>query len=128
MCARQMRGLRKNAAVSVVPMPLLFVLMLGLIQGGVLFLANAGLKSGVGEAARFATLWPRRTDTEITETLRSRAFGIDQSRLAAPVITRGFSQGAEYVEVSVVYSVPMDLYLNVLPPVRLTESRRAYIP
>lgn len=108
--------------------PLLLALALGILQAGVLFFANAGLKNGVGEAARLSTLWPPRTDAQITAELKSKAFGIDKTKLPAPVITRGTSQGVPYAEITATYTVPINLYVISLPSVTLQESRRVYIP
>lgn len=106
----------------------LMALMLGILQMGSLFYAYAGLKNGVGEAARFATLWPRRTDAQITAELKAKSFGLKAANLSAPVITHGISQGTDYTEITVVYAAPLDILLVPLPTVTLTETRRAYIP
>jgi hypothetical protein len=108
--------------------PVLLSLVFGLIQAGVLFVANAGLKHGVGEAARMATLWPVRSDAELTAELNAKVFGLNPARLSAPVITRGEAQGSAYAEISATYTVPMDLFVISLQPVVLRESRRVYIP
>jgi hypothetical protein len=107
---------------------ILLALTFGMIQVGVLFIATAGLKHGIGEAARVSTLWPARTNEQITAELRAKVFGIDKSKLGTPIITRGQSQGIEYTEITASYVVPMDLFMIPLPSVTLTETRRSYVP
>lgn len=122
-------GRRGSIAVEfALTVPIMLALVFGIMQAGVLFFANAGLKNGVGEAARLSTLWPPRTDAQITAELRDKTFGIDKTKLPAPVITRGTSQGVPYAEISATYTVPIDLYVIALPSVTLQEKRRVYIP
>lgn len=116
------------AAEFALVIPVLLILIFGTLQAGVLFYANAGLKNGVGEAARLATLWPRRTTGEITTQFRTMVYGIDRGALADPVITTGRSQGSDYVEITATYTVPLDLFFVPLPSVTLTERRRAFLP
>ena len=108
--------------------PILLALMFGIIQVGVLFFANAGLKHGLGEAARHATLWPRRTDAQIAAKVASAAFGINTAYLATPVITHGVSQGTDYTQIDVSYRVPLNIFFISLPTVTLTDSRRVFVP
>lgn len=107
---------------------LLMTLIVAILQFGVVFIAWAGLKNGVGEAARFATLFPPRTDVQIVGELKAKSFGLQPANLSAPVITHGIAQGARYTEISVSYSAPLDLFLVPLPSVTLNETRRAYVP
>jgi Flp pilus assembly protein TadG len=122
-------GRRGSTAIEfALIVPVMAALVFGIIQAGVLFFANAGLKNGVGEAARLSTLWPPRTDAQITAELRTKAFGIDKAKLPAPVITRGTAQGVPYAEITATYTVPINLYVIALPSVTLRETRRVYIP
>jgi len=108
--------------------PILLLLIFGIFQVGVLFLANAGLKHGLGEAARLASLFPARSDAEIAARVANASFGIDRARLAEPVITHGISQGAAYTEISVRYTVPMNIVVVTLPSITLTDRRRVFVP
>lgn len=120
---------RKGAAAAefAIVVPVLLVLIFAVFQVGVLFFANAGLKHGLGEAARSATLWPRRNDAQIIAQFRSTVFGVDQQTLADPVITTGRIQGADYVDISVSYTVPLNLFVIPLSSITLTDQRRAFL-
>jgi Flp pilus assembly protein TadG len=109
----------------VIPGLVLFVV--GIAQLGILFMANAGLRNAVAEGARFATIHPRPTDTQIRTRIIDSDFGLEAANLTTPAITHGTSDGAEYIDISVTYSVPLDFIFFSLPPVSLTESRRAFV-
>nr|WP_310522567.1 pilus assembly protein [Polymorphobacter sp.] len=108
--------------------PVLLVMFFGLFQVGTLFIANAGLKNGIGEAARLATLYPRRSDDTIIQRLRSASYGINSANLTNVVISHGIAQGTDYTEISASYTVPMNMLVVTLPSITLSESRRVYVP
>ncbi|WP_207792570.1 TadE/TadG family type IV pilus assembly protein [Sandarakinorhabdus glacialis] len=116
------------AAEFALIIPILLVLIFGIFQIGIVFFANAGLKHGLGEAARTATLWPARSDETLASAVRSQSFGIVQAQLENPVVTHGVSQGAPYTEIAVTYTVPVSLLFIDLPSVTLTDRRRVFIP
>jgi Flp pilus assembly protein TadG len=130
MTARLIRRDRRGstAVEFAITVPMLLALIFGTIQAGLIFVAIAGLKHGVGEAARLATLWPTRTDAQIRNELRAKAFGVKPANLSNPVITRSTSQGVPYAEISVSYTMPLEVFFLDLPDITLQESRRAYIP
>ena len=108
-------------------MPVLVLMIVGVAQLGVLFLANAGLRSAVAEGARFATIHPRPSTAQITDRINASRFGLDPANLTAPVITYGASAGTNYAEIRMTYRVPMEFVFFSLPPVTLTETRRAFV-
>ena len=108
--------------------PVFLTIIFAIVQIGILFFANAGLKHSLGEAARYATLYPRRTDDQIKTRLQATRFGLDPQYLAAPVISHGVSQGTDYADISVQYTVHMDLFLFDMPVITLSDQRRAYLP
>lgn len=107
--------------------PVLFLIIIGVLQLGILFFANAGLKSAVGEAARFATLYPRPADGQITDVFNDRRFGLDTAHLATPTVTHGTADGRDYIDIRVSYNVPIDFLFFQTPPVTLVENRRVFI-
>lgn len=109
-------------------MPVLLVVILGVLQLGILFSANAGLQTAVGEAARYATIYPTPTDAEIKARASSKKFAIDSGRISDFTVVRGTSNTVNYVEVSMTYSVPLEFIFFEAPGVSLTEKRRAYLP
>ncbi len=127
------KQLRKNdsgvAAIEfAMIMPVLLVIILGILQLGILFAANAGLQTAVGEAARYATIYPTPSDADIKARASSKRFAIDSSRISDFTVVRGTSNTVNYVEVSMTYSVPLEFIFFKAPSVSLTEKRRAYLP
>ena len=107
--------------------PALILFIVGIAQLGILFMANAALRNAVGEGARFATIWPRPTDAQIRDRITGSDFSLDPSRMGRPTITHGTSDGANFVDIRVTYTVPLDFIFFSTPPVTLTETRRAFV-
>jgi Flp pilus assembly protein TadG len=134
---RRFRKLRRDArgAAAIefaLVAPALIVFIVGIAQLGVLFMANAGLTHAVAEGARFATIFKRDTgtgptDAEIRARIADSRFGLNPANLSTPTITHGTDDGANYAEISASYDVPLDFIFFTLPPVTLTETRRAFI-
>lgn len=117
-----------SAVEFVLALPILMIFIIGIIQLGVLFSANAGLKQAVEEGARYATIFPSPTDTQITARVLDRKFGLVTSRITGPTVASGTNNGVNYVDVSMSYSVPLNFVLFTAPPVTLSYTRRAYQP
>lgn len=130
MMRRLLRNRRGAAAAELVlALPVFTLLVWGFVSVGRLYWANAGLAHGLGEGARVATLWPRRTNAEITSAVVSRAYGLDRTLLADPVITPGtLADGRAFVDIAVTYNYTFNILGVSLPPVTLRHSRRAYRP
>ena len=108
-------------------LPALVMMIVGIGQLGILYMANAGLRNAVAEGARFATIFPRPSDTAIRTRITSSEFGLIPANMTTPAITHGVDGGTNYVDISVSYTVPLNFVFFTAPPVTLTESRRAYI-
>ncbi len=130
---RRLHRLRENdsgvAAVEfAMIMPVLLVVILGVLQLGILFSANAGLQSAIGDAARYATIYPTPTDAQIESHAMSKTFALNSSRISDVSVVRGTNNAVKYIEVSMTYSVPLEFIFFEAPSVDLTETRRAYLP
>ena len=107
--------------------PAMVLIIAGIAQLGILFMANAGLRHAVGEWARYATIWPRPSDTQITNFITSSRFGLDPDNVDTPEIAHGIADGANYVDITVTYPVDLNFVFFTIDDVALTESRRAFI-
>lgn len=107
-------------------LPALVVMTIGVMQLGIAFLANAGLRNAVETGARYATIYPYPTDDQIRTKLRASTFGLNSTQLSTPAITRGTSNGEAYVNVSATYPVRFNFIFFTTPAFNLTYSRRAY--
>lgn len=116
-----------TAAEFALVLPLFLMFVLAFIGVGALFWANAGLRHGVGEGARVATLFPRRTNAEIITAIRNNAFGLGNA-IGTPAITAGTANGQDFLDITVTVSPRFDLGLIDVEPVTLTERRRVYRP
>lgn len=126
------RPLRRDArGIAAVEFGLLVPIFLGMIIGatqlGVLFFAHAGLRNAVGEAARYATIWPRPTDAQIKTYLLGHRFGLIPANMGTPQITTGTDNSAPYLEIQVTYAVPLEFIFYHPPAITLTERRRVYV-
>jgi hypothetical protein len=125
-------GLRRNdrgvaAAEFAITIPVLVLFLAGIVQLGILFMANAGLRNAVAEGARYATIYPRPSDAEITDRVTDERFGLADEHLEEPVIVHGVSDGANYVEITLSYSIPLNFIFFTLGPVTLSDTRRAFV-
>jgi Flp pilus assembly protein TadG len=107
--------------------PLLLMFILGITQLGLLFFANAGLRSSVAEGARYATIYPRPTDEQIKAKMTQSRFGIDPALVTGPTLTHGTSDGAQYLDISMSYATPLDFVFIETPPITISVTRRAFV-
>jgi Flp pilus assembly protein TadG len=106
--------------------PVLLAMLLGIVMLGMVFLAQAGLRSAVEDAARYATIWPRPSQTEIEARIAARRFGMDPANIVAPTVTFSTSSSPNYVTISMGYNLTIN-YLLGSKTISLTETRRAYV-
>ena len=64
--------------------PVLIAFIWGIFQVGMLYHANAGMQHALGEAARYATLFPTPTDTQIQAKITSAKFGVGGGTWGTP--------------------------------------------
>jgi len=129
---RLLRRLRHDRrGISAVEFALLAPAFLGAIIGaaqiGILFLAQAGLRNAIGEGARCATIWPRPSNATIISRIATNRFGLNTAYLSTPTITSGVSNGANYLDISATYNVPLDFVFYHPPAITLTETRRVFV-
>lgn len=106
--------------------PVLIAMLLGIAMLGMLFLAQAGLRSAVEDAARYATIWPKPSQAQIQTRITARRFGMDPANIVAPTVTFTTSSTPNYVTISMGYNITIN-YLLGTKTIALTETRRAYV-
>lgn len=126
-CLRQDRR-GATAAEFALTVPLMILILMAFVQVGMYLHANAGLQNALGEGARVATLWPRRSPAEIADTIRASGFGLDPERFDEPQLTFGNAGGQDFVDIRVSYTPRMNFLFFDVPGVTLTHERRAYLP
>jgi hypothetical protein len=128
---RRLSLLRDSRGLSAVEFallcPVLFGFIIGTAQIGILYFANAGLRSAVEEGARTAGVFPRPTDAVIKARMAQKRFGLKPQYLGEPLITTGQDGGADFVQITATYQVPLQFVFVKVKPVTLTKTRRVYI-
>ena len=105
--------------------PGLVLMIVGIAQLGSLFMANAGLSEAVAAGARYATIWPRPSDTQIRNCVIGAAYGLPTA-LGTPGVSHGTSNGASYIDITATYTMQTDFIFFTGPSVTLSETRRAF--
>lgn len=126
----QLRRNRRGSAAAefALTIPIALVIILGVVQLGAAFWANAGMQNGLGEAARVATLWPRRSDADIRARLTDSTFGVEPARLTIAPFATGTAGGQQYIDINVSYQTSINFILFEVPAFTISHSRRAFRP
>ena len=120
-----------SATEFALAVPLVLLLFYGMAQFGLILLANAGLRHAVDKGARATTVYigaTPMTDAQIRSRVTSALYGMTTGTVSTPSVTRGTSNGVNYVDISISYSVPVDFIAYQYGPIVLRETRRAYLP
>lgn len=107
--------------------PVVVLFLVGLAQLGILFMANAGLRNAVAEGARLATLYPLPSDQQLSQRMRDARFGLQDANMSQPTIVHGTINGANYVDITIQYTVPLNFAFFRPAPVTLVQTRRAFV-
>lgn len=127
---RSLRRDRRGATMAEfgLSLPLWLMLIFGVLNVGRFYWARAGIQNGLGEAARTATLFPRRDEATIRAAFDARVFGLTASEDPAVTITPGTANGQAFVDITVTYDPQFFLLFVPVQPVTLTYTRRAFRP
>jgi Flp pilus assembly protein TadG len=118
---------RDETGAAVVEMafalPILLTFVYGIFQLGVIFAANAGMQHALGEGARYATLYPSPTDSQIKTKMENKLFGtkIGQYTVADPTGT------TNYKDLQVSYKVTPNFLFFKLPEITINRTKRVYL-
>ncbi|HEU4704418.1 MAG TPA: TadE/TadG family type IV pilus assembly protein [Sphingomicrobium sp.] len=118
------RNERGAAAIEfAIAVPILVLFIYGIFRLGLLFQANAGMQHALGEGARYATIYPTPSNSQIQTRMNSKLFGSGYGAftVAAPVDGTGFKT------LTVTYTTPMDFLLVPGPTVTITRTKKVYI-
>lgn len=126
---RRLAGDRDGAAVveMAFALPCLIIMMWMLVQLGLVFRAMSGINHGLGEGARYATLYPQPTPTEIKSKISASVYGIGPGNFDIPEPISGTEDGADYLDLEVTYSQDTDLLLLPGPTISVSRSKRVWV-
>lgn len=127
---RRVKSLSSNergagAVEFALALPVLVLFIYGIFTIGLVFQANAGLQHALGEAARYATLHPTPSDSQIQTRIASTDFGLGNGTLATPTIVTNSVSG--HKTITLTYSQPTNFIFFQGPTVNLTRSKRVYL-
>ena len=108
--------------------PVLVTLMLGTVQMGVSFHSSGALRHAAGEGVRLAKVDPSATDAEVIARVKSELPTMDPDKITKLTFQRGTTNGADYGEVTIEYRVDPIIPLLPVPPVTLSETKKAWLP
>jgi len=114
-----------SAVEFAVAVPILMSFIWGIFQVAILYRANAGMQHALGEAARYATIFPTPSDTALQDKITSHKFGLDGGTWSTPSITTDTTAKTKLIRVT--YSQPTDFLFFPGPTVSLTRSKLVYL-
>ena len=109
--------------------PVLIMMIWGIFQVGLLYEANAGIQHALGEGARYATLYPMPTDTQITARISAKVFGTTNGTFSTPTVTTPASTVCTNCKLlTVTYTTPVNFLFMPGPTVTVSRSKVVYLP
>lgn len=105
--------------------PVLITMMWGIFQFGVVFGSDAGMQHALGEGARYATIWPSPTDTQIKSRMTSKLFQMGWGNFTISDPVRNTTNGT--VTLRITYQMTPNLLFFTLPQINLTREKVAYL-
>ena len=126
---RKLRDDRRGTAIIELAfaLPALIIMMWVIIQLGLVFRAMSGIQHGLGEGARYATLYPKPSDTAIKNKITQTVYGIGPGSFTIPTPVGGNADGANYLDLKVTYTQATDLLLLRGPTITVSRSKRVWI-
>ena len=114
---------RGSAAIEMaIATPVLALFLYGIFQIGVMFQAMAGMQHGLGEGARYATIFPTPTNAQIASKIDETVFGVGVGDFDDPTVT----DGTGYKDLSVTFSMETNFLFFEGPEINITQTKRAY--
>ncbi len=119
--------IRDERGVATVEMafafPILMIMLWMIIQLGLVFRAVSGMQHALGEGARYATIFPRPTDTAISQRISDKVYGSGPGTftVATP------ADGTGFVTLQVSYTQPTSLLFLPGPTISLTRTKKVWI-
>jgi len=117
-----------NLVEFAIAVPVLVFFIYGIFTIGLLYQANAGVQHALGEAARYATIFPTPTDDQIRARVAARKFGTGTGTLGQLQIADNNSggPGTRYKTLTLSYSQATNFLFFQGPTVTITKSKRVY--
>lgn len=108
-------------------LPILLELLWIVFQGGLIFRAMSGIQHALGEGARYATLYPQPTNTQIRSKIEDAVYGIGPGSFTISAPVAGTADGANYLDLQVSYTQETNLLLLPGPTITVSRSKRVWV-
>lgn len=106
--------------------PVLFTIVIGVAQLGIMYSASTGVHHAVEEGARLAAVYPTPSNADIEARVLATKFMLGNADVD-PDVTRGTTpEGDQYVDIKLSYSIPLNFIFFSTPPVTVGHSRRVF--
>ncbi len=108
-------------------LPILIELLWMIVQAGLVFRAMSGIQHGLGEGARYATLYPQPTAAQVKQKISATVYGIGPGSFTIADPATGKADGSTYLDLRVTYSQATDLLIIPGPTINVTRSKRVWV-
>jgi Flp pilus assembly protein TadG len=108
-----------------IAVPILISMIWGIFEFGLLFEAAAGMQNALGAAARYATIYPTPTDTQISSYITNYKFGVQNGTWDTPTIVTNAAGTTKTITVT--YHQQLNFLFFNGPNVALTRSKVVYL-
>jgi Flp pilus assembly protein TadG len=106
--------------------PVFALMLVGVLQMGRLFFADADLNNALTNGARQATIFPMPSDDDILDAVEAQLTGLNPELLVNEITHHQDTNGIHYSQMRVSYAVPLDFLFFNMGPVTLSATRRVY--
>lgn len=128
---RKMGLVRDTKGAAVIEMalaiPILLQLLWIIFQGGLVFRAMSGIQHGLGEGARYATLFPQPTNSQVQSRISDAVYGIGPGSFTIATPVAGTADGANYLDLQVSYTQETNLLIVPGPTITVSRSKRVWV-
>ena len=108
-----------------ISIPIMTLFMWGIFQFGMILEAQAGMQNALGEGARYATIYPTPTNTEIQNKITSAKFGLANGTWSTPTIVDDTTLHTKTITVQ--YSQPTSFIFFAGPTITFTKTKVVYL-
>ena len=126
---RLLKRLRDESGAAMIEfaisIPVMVLFMWGIFQFGMILEAQAGMQNALGEAARYATIFPTPTNTQLQAKITSSKFGLANGNWSTPTIVDDAATNTKTITVR--YSQPTNFIFFAGPTVTFTKSKVVYL-
>lgn len=126
---RTIRRDQRGAAVieMAFALPAMVIMMWMIVQLGLVFRAMSGIQHGLGEGARFATLFPQPDNEDIKDKIEAAVYGIGPGTFTISDPVADFEDGTQYLDLTVSYTQETDMLFLPGPTITVSRSKRVWV-